>query len=51
MLYFAKGSNKGSISENIYGGVKTFIAVTAIESKSFKTLKGAVAWMNKKGYK
>ena len=51
VIYYSKGSNKGSIGKNEYAGKVTYIAVTEASSKSFKTLSGAKKYMEQMGYK
>lgn len=51
VIYYSKGSNKGSIGKNEYAGEVTYIAVTEVSSKSFKTLSGAKKYMEQMGYK
>lgn len=49
IIEFKKGENKGAI---FIHGEKRYSACTAVESsKLFKTLKGAMSWLNSRGYK
>ena len=50
MIEYSRGTSKGGISDNTYAGEKTYIACTATNSKTFKTLKGAEKFMAKNGY-
>ena len=46
IIKFKKGGNTGKIMKNN----EKYLAVTAVKSKWYKTLKGAKNFMNKKGY-
>lgn len=49
IINFKKGENEGAL---FIHGEKSYSACTAVESsKRFKTLKGAIAWLNARGYK
>lgn len=49
IIDYKKGENKGALF--IYGE-KDYSACTAVESsKRFKTLNGAITWLNARGYK
>ena len=49
IIEFKKGENKGAI---FIHGEKKYSACTAVESsRLFKTLKGAMSWLNSRGYK
>ena len=49
IIDYKKGENKGAL---FIHGEKNCSACTAVESsKRFKTLKGAIAWLNSRGYK
>lgn len=46
---YRKGSNQGAL---FIHGEKDYSACTAVESsKRFKTLKGAISWLNARGYR
>lgn len=47
LIEYQKGGNKGSIMEETNG---LWTAVTAVASKSYKTLKGAQKFMDRMGY-
>ena len=48
--HFIKGENEGHIVENNYGGEITYTAVAAVDSKDYKTLKGAENFLKRLGY-
>lgn len=49
IISYKKGESEGALF--IYSE-KNYSACTAVESsKRFKTLKGAIAWLNARGYK
>lgn len=49
IISFKKGDNAGALFVH---KEKWYSACTASESsKKFKTLKGAITWLNKRGYK
>lgn len=49
IISFKRGENEGAL---FIHGEKRYSACTAVESsKFFKTLKGAISWLNSRGYK
>lgn len=49
IIEYRKNSNTGALFIHMNG---TFTACTAVESsRVFKTLKGAIQWLTKRGYK
>ena len=48
--YIKKNGNEGWISINNTSAGQRFFAVTACESKMFKTIAGADRFMTKRGY-
>ena len=48
--YKKENGNKGAMIKNINGEEIAFIAVTAVSSKEYKSLKGAEKCMTKFGY-
>ncbi|WAX06757.1 hypothetical protein BF486P1_00057 [Bacteroides phage BF486P1] len=49
IISFKRGENEGAL---FIHGEKKYSACTSVESsKFFKTLKGAISWLNSRGYK
>lgn len=49
IISFKRGENEGAL---FIHGEKKYSVCTAVESsKFFKTLKGAISWLNSRGYK